>query len=144
MYTLDASVWVNACDQREPGHAISRQLITLLRERAIAVILPTLALPEIAGSVSRTRTQAFGAAYVRSVVAQQNVEFVNLSAALARQAMLLAAAQRLRGADAVYAALARRRNTTLVSRDAEHLTRLTAIIVVQTPEQVLESLTAPT
>ena len=80
---------------------------------------------------------------VATGITEERSVFMNLSAALARQAMLLAAAQRLRGADAVYAALARRRNTTLVTRDAEHLTRLTTIVVVQTPEQVLESLTAP-
>ena len=142
MYTLDASVWVNACDQRKAGHEQSRQLITLLREHDIAVVLPTLALPEIAGSVGRTRASVFGATYARSVMAQRNIELVNLSAGLARQAMLLAAAQQLRGADAVYAAVAQRRQTTLVSRDGEQLKRLATLLNVQTPEQVLASLTA--
>jgi hypothetical protein len=33
MYTIDASVWVNAFDQREPGHAASRQLLVKLPHR---------------------------------------------------------------------------------------------------------------
>jgi hypothetical protein len=27
MYTVDASVWVNAFDQREPGHLVSREFL---------------------------------------------------------------------------------------------------------------------
>jgi len=41
MYTVDASVWVNAFDQREPGHAVSRQLLDLVRRRSLPIVLPT-------------------------------------------------------------------------------------------------------
>lgn len=55
MYTVDASVWVNGFDQRESGHDISRQLLEVLRTRALPIIEPVLALAEIAGAISRTR-----------------------------------------------------------------------------------------
>jgi hypothetical protein len=33
MDTVDASVWVNAFDQREPGHLVSRQLLEVLQSQ---------------------------------------------------------------------------------------------------------------
>src|SRR6266581_6247154 len=55
MYTVDASVWVNAFDQREPGHLVSRQFLEVVRDRALPIIVPNLALVEVAGAISRTR-----------------------------------------------------------------------------------------
>jgi predicted nucleic acid-binding protein len=55
MYTVDASVWVNAFDQREPGHRVSRQFLDLLRDQALPIIVPNLVLVEVAGAISRTR-----------------------------------------------------------------------------------------
>ena len=60
MYTVDASVWVNAFDQREPGHLVSRQFLEVLRDQALPIIVPNLVLVEVAGAdlffqaVSRT------------------------------------------------------------------------------------------
>ena len=55
MYTVDASVWVNGFDRREAGHATSRQLLEVLRTRALPIIVPNLVLAEVAGAISRTR-----------------------------------------------------------------------------------------
>jgi predicted nucleic acid-binding protein len=52
----------------------------------------------------------------------------------------LAAAHRLRGADAVYLAVARRYGTTLVSRDDEQRTRGAAVASCKTPEEALDGL----
>ena len=70
MYTIDASVWVNAFDQREPGHLVSRQFLEVLRVQALPVIVPNLVLIEVAGAISRTRrdpaqAQAFAIALSR-------------------------------------------------------------------------------
>ena len=141
IYTIDSSIWVNSCDQREEGYAASRQMIAEMESRGIAVILPTLALVEIAGAISRSRTDAqLGFTFAQAVAARPNVSLVNLPKGVAQQASVLAAHHRLRGADAVYAAVAQRMHTTLVSRDREHLTRLIGVVVVQTPEQVLAGL----
>src|SRR4051812_3631691 len=55
MYTVDASVWVNAFDQREPGHLVSRQFLEVLRSQALPIIVPNVVLVEVAGAISRTR-----------------------------------------------------------------------------------------
>jgi len=70
MYTVDASVWVNAFDQREPGYLVSRQFLAALRSQALPIIVPNLVLVEVAGAISRTRrapaqAQAFAIALSR-------------------------------------------------------------------------------
>jgi predicted nucleic acid-binding protein len=58
-----------------------------------------------------------------------------------QRALVLAAQHGLRGADAVYAAVAQQAGCTLISLDHEHLTRLVGLISVQTPEAALAELT---
>ncbi|HWQ15191.1 MAG TPA: PIN domain-containing protein [Roseiflexaceae bacterium] len=67
-----------------------------------------------------------------------------LGDALAQHAATLAAAHPLRGADAVYAAVAHHFGATLVSRDREHLTRLPAVVPVLHPTDALARLQAMT
>jgi predicted nucleic acid-binding protein len=63
--------------------------------------------------------------------------------ALGDQARALAAQYGLRGADAVYAAVAQQAGCTLISLDHEHLTRLGSIVIVRTPTAVLADLVPP-
>ena len=51
MYTIDASVWVNAFDQREPGHQVSRQFLEVVRDQALPIIVPNVVLVEVAGAI---------------------------------------------------------------------------------------------
>jgi predicted nucleic acid-binding protein len=70
------------------------------------------------------------------------ITFVVLDGVLAQQAAAVAGAHRLRGADAVYAAVAFVHGTTLVSRDREHLIRLVGIVTVLHPALALAALDA--
>ena len=141
MYTVDASVWVNGFDQREAGHATSRQLLEELRTRALPIIVPNLVLAEVAGAISRTRNDPLRAEAFATTLGQlPNVTVVPLDAALGLRALAVAAQYGLRGADAVYAVVAQQAGCTLISLDNEHLTRLGAIVVVQTPAGVLTGL----
>ena len=142
MYTVDTSVWVNGSDTLEAGHAISRACLQLLAQQGHPLVLPTLVLAEIAGAISRTRSDATLAdTFASQVAALPNVTLMPLDEALAHQAQALAAQHRLRGADAVYAALALASYTTLISLDHEHLTRLVGIVPVMTPAQIVAVLT---
>ena len=62
---------------------------------------------------------------------------VALTPTMARQAAELAATHRLRGADSVYVAVARRYGTTLVSRDDEQRARGAVVVNCQTPAEAL-------
>src|SRR5436305_7951293 len=107
MYTIDTSVWVNGFDRREPGHAISRQVLDLLGTLALPIIVPYLVLVEVAGAISRTRNNpAQAQAFAVALSHLPSVTLVPLDEMLAHQALALAAQHGLRGADAVYAAVA--------------------------------------
>ena len=141
MYTVDASVWVNAFDQREPGHDTSQEVLEILRDRALPVFVPNLLLVEVAGAISRTRDNlAQAQAFATNLLNLPNVTFVPLDEAMAIQALVLAAQQQLRGADAVYATVAAQSGCTLISLDNEHLTRLTGIVPTRTPAEALADL----
>lgn len=143
MFTVDASVWVNAFDQREPGHQVSRQFLEVVQRQALPVIVPNLVLAEVAGAIGRTRrepAQAQGFAMALSRLPHVTVRA--LDEECARQALTLAAQNGLRGADAVYAAVAHGAGSTLVTLDREHLTRLVNLLPVCTPAVALESLPA--
>ena len=141
MYTVDASVWVNAFDRREPGHATSRQVLDILRDRALPVFVPTLLPVEVAGAISRTRNNpAQAQAFARALSNLPNVTLVPLDEALADQALMLAAQHSLRGADAVYAAVAAESGCTLISLDNEHLTRLVGVVPTRSPADALADL----
>ncbi len=139
-YTVDASVFVNAFNPHEEGHAASLQILSAIQKRGDPMIVPTLLVPELASAVARATDDTDGAIqYANAAAAFPHLTLVSLTTAVARQAAELAATHRLRGADSIYVAVARRYGTTLVSRDAEQRTRGAAVVVCQTPEEVLKS-----
>jgi predicted nucleic acid-binding protein len=139
-YTVDASVFVNAFNPHEEGHVQSLQILSAIQERGDPVIVPTLLVPEIASAVARATNDTAGALqYAVATAALPHLTLVSLTAAVAREAADLAATHRLRGADAVYVAVARRYGTTIVSRDDEQRMRGAAVVTCQTPEEALKA-----
>jgi predicted nucleic acid-binding protein len=139
-YTVDASVFVNAFNPHEEGHLESLAILTAIQEGGDPVIVPTLLLPEIGSAAARATDDSPGALlYANATAALPHLTLVALTSTMARQATELAATHRLRGADAVYLAVARRYGTTMVSRDEEQRSRGSAIVPCQTPEEALSS-----
>ncbi|MCC7290586.1 MAG: PIN domain-containing protein [Phycisphaerales bacterium] len=138
MLTIDASVWVNADSPAEAHSETSRTFLNRIAESGDTVILPTLLRVEVAGAISRVRKdRALGFEYSRALAALPFVRWIALDAPVAIHASALAAEHGLRGADAVYAAVAVIHGCTLISLDHEHLTRLTPILKVWSPSQWL-------
>ncbi len=139
-YTVDASVFVNAFNPYEDGHAESFAILAAIQDGGDPVIVPTLLLPEIASAVARASGDNVGAIqYANATAALPHLTLVSLTSTMARLAAELAATYRLRGADAVYLAVARRYGTTVVSRDEEQRSRGAAIVTCQPPEEALSS-----
>ncbi len=137
-YTINASVFVNAFNSHERGHAESLQFLVTTHERGDPIIVPSLLVAEVASAVARASDDTAAALeYTDAIAALPHLTLEGLTAAMARQAAELAASHRVRGADAVYLAVARRYATTLVSRDSEQLARGSGVAVCQTPEKVL-------
>ncbi|MBN1584446.1 MAG: PIN domain-containing protein [Anaerolineae bacterium] len=138
MYTIDASVHVSALNPVEAESATSLAFLTLVQQRQYPVFCPTLLPVEVAAVVARALNDA-GRAEALATALQDwpNQTFVPLDEALMDRAINLAASTRLRGADAVYAAVAQQYNTTLVTLDRQQLQRLPSVIRVICPVDVL-------
>ena len=141
MLTIDSSVWVNADSPAEPHQPESRTLLDLLFTRRIPIVVPTLLAAELAGAIARTRGDPVLAEdMATAVLALPTVRWVALDDIMARRAAELAARNRLRGADSVYAAVALVHGCELVSLDREHLTRLVSVVRTVAPAEALTAL----
>lgn len=129
---------MNAFNPHEDGHADSLAILASIQENADPVIVPALLIPEIASAVARASDDSSGArAYARATAGLPHLTLVSLARTMASEAAELAATYRLRGADAVYVAVARRYGTTLVTRDEEQRSRGSSIVTCQTPAEAL-------
>lgn len=139
IYTVDASVFLNAFNPYEVGHEVSHSLLARLQEQAAPIVVPTLLLPEVAAAIRRGRgdedlARKFAAALSRL----PHLIWIPLDRTLARQAAEAAARYRLRGSDAVYAAVAFRFGSILVTRDQEQRERVSGVITAYLPEEIVE------
>ncbi len=138
VYTVDASVFLNAFLAHESGSAESASLLSRLRGEGASIVVPTLVLPEVAAAISRGRQDAAAArAFAGALERLPSLMLVPLDASLARQAVEVAAHHRLRGSDAVYAAVALRFGGTLLTRDREQRERLDAVVPARYPAEAL-------
>jgi len=141
-FTVDASVFVNAFNRHEAGHADSRRLLDALRERSYPIVAPTLLLPEVAATVARGLGEAgLAIRFALGISRLPHLVLVTLDSALARQAAQLAATNGLRGADSVYAAVARRFGSVLVTLDREQHTRAAPAVATRFPRDALREMT---
>ncbi len=143
MYTVDASVHVSALHPTEADSGASLAFLELAQERQLALFSPTLLPVEVAAAIAGVLGNvglALGlAAALRGL---PNQVLVPLDDTLADRAANLAATARLRGADAVYAAVAQQYGTTLVTLDRQQLERLSGLLKVARPADVLRDATA--
>jgi predicted nucleic acid-binding protein len=132
--TIDASVFVSAFTPSEPAHQASKEFMLGIREQVIPIIVPVLVLPEISAALSRGQGKPeLGKAFVQELKNFPNTTFVSVDSTLADLAVDIAAEHRLRGSDAVYAAVALRFGTELITLDKEQLERLPKVLSVRPP-----------
>jgi predicted nucleic acid-binding protein len=138
LYTVDASVFLNAFNPYEPGHADSRRFLSQLQERATPIAVPTLLLPEVAAAIGRGRgDETLARAFASELGRLPHLVWVPLDRTLAEQAVHVAARHRLRGSDAVYAAVALRFGSTLVTLDREQGERVGVVLPSLSPAEAL-------
>ncbi|MFZ5819813.1 MAG: type II toxin-antitoxin system VapC family toxin [Chloroflexota bacterium] len=137
-YTVDASVHINALNAREQGSRESQAFLARVEDERLEVICPTLLVAEAAAALSRALGDPEqGLAFACAIRDLPNLALVPLDEPLADLAAELAARHRLRGADAVYAAVAQRHGALLVTNDRQQLERLEGILPVARPGQAL-------
>jgi predicted nucleic acid-binding protein len=141
MYTLDASVHISALNPHEPESSASQALLRLLHDRQVPLFCPTLLPVEVAAALARTVDDAVQAVALATLVRDwPNQTLVPLDGGLMDRATDLAASSRLRGADAVYAAVAQQLGTTLITLDRQQLERLPPEVRTVRPVDLLDEL----
>lgn len=132
--TIDASVFVNAFSPTEGGSDQSLEFITKLRNEGTPIIQPTLFLPEVIASIARKKGDAeLALELARELRNFSSLRLVQLDENLADFASEIAANNRLRGSDVVYAAVALQFGTELITLDREQLNRLPKVLSVRAP-----------
>jgi len=138
-FTIDASVFVNAFLTHEDGHEESRALLHKLYDEGRPLLAPALLLPEVASALARGEDDSVLAQrFADTLLRLPLLTLIPLDSVLAQEAAGLAATYRLRGADAVYVAVARRFEATLVTRDREQRERSAPVVHALTPAEALQ------
>src|SRR5437870_10370499 len=84
-YTVDASVFVNAFNPHEDGHAESLAILAAIQQGDDPIIVPTLLVPEIASAVARASDDSTSALqYAYATAALPHLTAVALTSSLAR------------------------------------------------------------
>jgi len=95
---------------------------------------PLLVLAECAGAMKRTTGDlTFALAAVESIRKTPNSVLIPMTETRAERAAEIAAIHSIRGADAVYVQVAEETGSTLITWDAEILTRSAPIVTTLTP-----------
>jgi predicted nucleic acid-binding protein len=133
MAVIDASVWVAFFLESDLHHSRARELVrSLLQNQNETVRIPNLALIEIAGTISRvTRSSILANKSVR-ILEALGIEVHDLDEPLSKLSTELASQLAIKGADAVYVALARDLADSLVTFDKQQCERAAKIVDVLT------------
>lgn len=131
---VDASVWVS---RLVPGDVHHRAAVAWFDERDAGrefLVAPALMPPEVAGAISRrTRNARMAWRAVGYLLRLPDLRLAVLDEDLAARAARLAADLALRGADAIYVAVAERLGLPLVTLDAEQRRRAGGVVDVEMP-----------
>lgn len=131
---VDANLWISAYLLDDVHHTVCRQWLVQQLATREQLVIPTLALAEVARAIARrTGAPALGHAGATEILRTPRLRIVGLNEQLGRQAARIAADLRLRGADAVYVAVAQCLCIPLVTWDLELQRRASALISVLQP-----------
>ena len=135
---VDASVWVSVLVPRDVHHVASRDWLQKVAFAGDGIVVPSLLLAEVAGAIARrTGRPALGQRAIDRILAFPMFRVASVDERLGRAAARMAADRRLRGADAVYVALADQLGIPLITWDDEQISRRDGGIQVRTPDSDL-------
>lgn len=133
--TLDANIWVGALDERDPVSGVCRACLLKAAEKSARLYSPLLLPVEVAATIGRkTRDARQGRLAAEWVRGFNGHVWQPLSEGCAETAERFAATLFLRGADAVYVAVAHLSDAVLLTYDAEVIERASKVVRVMTPD----------
>lgn len=136
MIVADASVWVSRFLPDDAFHQASRTWLIDMTTAGVVLAAPTIMLAELSGSIARrTGNDQLGYQIVQQIRHLPTLQLITVDDALGQLAAQVASTYRLRGADAVYLAVAQRLQIPLVSWDREQLDRAAALVTTYRPSE---------
>jgi predicted nucleic acid-binding protein len=131
---IDASVWVSYLIPRDVHHDTSVIWLRRWRDDRRELLAPVLLLAEVAGAVARRfDDQELGDEAKRSVLDLPDLRLIAIDQTGGDVAADIASRLRLRGADAIYVALAQEFDLPLVTWDDEIVKRAASVVSAFTP-----------
>lgn len=131
---VDASVWIASLLAHDDHHGPSRAWLVAFLGSGGTPVIPTLALAEVAGGISRrVGRAAVGQRAIAGILATPGLRLMPFIRALGEEAARLASTHFLKGADAVYVATALLFGTSLVTWDQEVVGRASPVVQVTHP-----------
>jgi predicted nucleic acid-binding protein len=139
MIVVDASVWISRFLPDDAFHQASRTWILETTTAGKAIVAPTIMLAEVSGSIARrTGNDQLGYQIVQQIRLLPTLQLITVDDGLGQLAAKIASTYRLRGADAVYLAVAQRLQIPLVSWDREQLERAAALVTTYQPGEAVD------
>jgi predicted nucleic acid-binding protein len=133
MPVVDASVWVAFYHEADPAYLQCDAWVQAALSSGRRLVGPSLALSEVAAALTRLSGRETATKAVEHLESRIELELVDLDLARARRAADVATATGVRGADAVYLALAQERGEVLVTLDRQQRERGGALVEVLSP-----------
>jgi predicted nucleic acid-binding protein len=139
-YTIDASIFVAAVRDQEVQYQASLEFLDHAQTQGAVILCPSLVLAECAAAIARpTGDVALAEKLVALIENFPGLNLIAVTSSLARRAAQIATSQQLRGADAIYVAVAEASGALLVTWDGEMLTQGAGIVSVSIPQAWLDS-----
>jgi predicted nucleic acid-binding protein len=131
---VDANVWVSLFVRSDVFHPQCRLWVREQLASGIPLVIPSLAVAEVAGSVSRVQNSSHrGRRVARWLLESPAVDVVTLHDVRVHRAAEIAADYQIRGSDSVYVAVADELGLPLVTLDQELQARAAVIVNVIHP-----------
>lgn len=131
---VDASVWVSRLLPADVHHTASRAWLERQVLTGVPLVSPVIVLSEISGAIARRiRKPRIARNALANILRIPTLRLIDIQQSLAQSAAELAADYYLRGADAVYVALALALHLPLVTLDLEQRERVSAVVTTFAP-----------
>lgn len=135
MTVTDASLWVSRFLTGDAHHAASDLWLREAVGAGLALAAPTHLLAEVAGAVARRSGRSqLGYQIAQQIQRVPTMQLVAIGVNLGDFAAEVASVYRLRGADALYVAVAHQLQMPLVTWDQEQVRRVAGFIEAYTPD----------
>jgi predicted nucleic acid-binding protein len=132
---VDASVWVSRLVPQDIHHQVSKCWFERQATEGGMLVGPALLLAEVAGAIARRSGQGkLAEDAIQGMLRLPSLRPVSIDARLGGAASRLAARVGLRGADAIYVAVAHQLHSPLITWDLEQQETARGLIEVRTPE----------